>query len=655
MRNSLKAFIENHEQGVYWLRAPAHIGKSIFVHGLRMERKPLLYGLKVVSFHIQREYRYEPAQFENYLSRQLEETLDLTAVRQQLPQLDLNHPQPAQALSDWLSVFLLIYQQVHHCPEDKLLLCLDGLDELNQAESRTLLDFIPTSAQLATGCYILLSSRPQEGCPNWIWQHLESQLNDITTQDISLNTPEYRAILRQFVDLAVKERFQAELHRACQNLWQQQLPTVEQVNPLVPTNLRQLVQNELKAQQSQPVIKNQKLAEQFYQTVVLPIIEEFEQSFTQILERSEGRFLYVSFLCNLLKCEHHQCNYDLELADIEHLPTGSNLYQHYLAQIQQVLAKKQWETIKRILLILVACQQAAAKNFNLLTGSKSELDWQGISLEVLASLLGEEDIKSAKFIFALYSLKEILRVERGRGDKAHYRLDIKEFSSHLQQHWRDELLQEHQSLAATFHNDWQGRYEELDTIKAGTAYRLRHLLAHTELSANAELKQAVWGDEALADAYIGQGNQAYEERSDFAAAVAWHTCAMRIYERLLAETGRKSLQNDLAAAYMNRGVALDNQGELAKAVADYGEAIQFQENLLFIQNFIVVVPNLATAFYNLLLLGQQENLPNEYQPEEWRKQAISFLQRLEQMLDISRLPQQWLDKVEYLRRLLSES
>lgn len=148
------------------------------------------------------------------------------------------------------------------------------------------------------------------------------------------------------------------------------------------------------------------------------------------------------------------------------------------------------------------------------------MDWGGISLEVLARLLGEVEAKSATLIFALYSLKEILRVERGR--VAHYRLGIKEFASHLQQRWGDELVQVHQSLAKTFHNDWQGRYEELETTDAGTGYRLRHLLAHTELSADEGLKQAVWGDKALADAYIGQGIQADEERSDFAAAVAWH-------------------------------------------------------------------------------------------------------------------------------------
>ncbi|KHD07432.1 hypothetical protein PN36_15140 [Candidatus Thiomargarita nelsonii] len=85
-------------------------------------------------------------------------------------------------------------------------------------------------------------------------------------------------------------------------------------------------------------------------------------------------------------------------------------------------------------------------------------------------------------------------------------------------------------------------------------------------------------------------------------------------------------------------------------MADYGRAIDLREKLLFIQKFIPVIPDLAITFDNLLLLGQRENLP--VQPEKWRARAAAFLQRLEQMLDLNRLPQHWRQKVEKLRGLL---
>lgn len=96
-----------------------------------------------------------------------------------------------------------------------------------------------------------------------------------------------------------------------------------------------------------------------------------------------------------------------------------------------------------------------------------------------------------QLVFALYSLKELLRVEKGR----RYKLGLKGFSGVLQQRWRDELIEEHRQLAAQFYQDWHERYEELEVSEDDLAYRFRYLLAHTELSEDAELKQLVWSDE----------------------------------------------------------------------------------------------------------------------------------------------------------------
>ncbi|TGO03241.1 hypothetical protein PN36_10145, partial [Candidatus Thiomargarita nelsonii] len=161
----------------------------------------------------------------------------------------------------------------------------------------------------------------------------------------------------------------------------------------------------------------------------------------------------------------------------------------------------------------------------------------------------------------------------------------------------------------------------------------------------------------LAAAYMNRGLALYNQ-GELAQAVADSGRAIEFQEKLrqsLAASNQAwppEWQNSLAAAYINRGLALDSQGELAQAVADYGRAIESMEKLLFIQTFIPVVPDLAIAFYNLLLLEQRENLPAQCQPEEWRKQAAAFLQRLEQMVDVSHMPQHWRKNVEKLRGLL---
>lgn len=105
---------------------------------------------------------------------------------------------------------------------------------------------------------------------------------------------------------------------------------------------------------------------------------------------------------------------------------------------------------------------------------------------------------------------------------------------------------------------------------------------------------------------------------------------------------------------MNRGVALSGQGELAGAVRDYGVAIELREQLLFVQQFAPVISDLAQAFYNLLLLGQREDLPAKFQPQQWHNQATAFLQRLEQMVKIEQLPEHWRREVEDLQNLLNK-
>lgn len=75
---------------------------------------------------------------------------------------------------------------------------------------------------------------------------------------------------------------------------------------------------------------------------------------------------------------------------------------------QQVLAGKQWQYLKRLLLVLTAAEQAEVKNLELRTGRvDASLESQGIALEVLASWLGEAAVNSAQLVFALYSLKEL--------------------------------------------------------------------------------------------------------------------------------------------------------------------------------------------------------------------------------------------------------
>jgi len=133
-------------------------------------------------------------------------------------------------------------------------------------------------------------------------------------------------------------------------------------------------------------------------------------------------------------------------------------------------------------------------------------------------------------------------------------------------------------IIKSFQQTWQGHYEQLELNDVGNLYSLRYLLAHVNLSTDADLQAQIWADEALAAAYNTQGIQA-DDRAHYQDAVEWFTCMLRLYEKQWQQSGRADLQNDLAKAYMNRGLALDSQGDLAGAVSDYGVAIALREQL----------------------------------------------------------------------------
>ena len=125
----------------------------------------------------------------------------------------------------------------------------------------------------------------------------------------------------------------------------------------------------------------------------------------------------------------------------------------------------------------------------------------------------------------------------------------------------------------------------------------------------------------------------------------------------LQETGMDfppQWQNSLAAAYMNRGVALDSQGKLGATVEDYGLAILLREDVLFLQEFAPVIPGLAMSYYNVLLLGKRKDLPENFDRAEWCEQTARFLHGLEQMVDIQKLPKPWMAELEDLAKLLKE-
>ncbi|MDE2466065.1 MAG: tetratricopeptide repeat protein [Metallibacterium scheffleri] len=203
LRHPLQAFIESRREsgrgGVYWLRAPSHVGKSTFVRGLDPRHRDIYKneeldaGLAVAVFYIRREYQFHLAQFAEQLRERLKMAYGLQAQNKPLPSLDLEHPGP-QAFAAFLGAFQTLGRR-------PLLVVIDGLDELAQ-EDPSIADYLPGPDDLPAEVFVLLTSRPQAELPAWLQPKL-APLQGASGREIGLDDKDYVDLMRTYAKSAL--------------------------------------------------------------------------------------------------------------------------------------------------------------------------------------------------------------------------------------------------------------------------------------------------------------------------------------------------------------------------------------------------------------------------------------------------------------------
>ena len=198
LRNPLRSFIEASLEaqrgGVFWLQAPAHVGKSTFVRGLdpayqaQFKEDPVIDGLAVAVFYIRREYQYHLAQFADQLRDKIKAALDIRAQNKPLPSLDIELPGP-QALCDFLGEFQRLGRRA-------LLVVIDGLDELAE-EHPSIVDYLPQASMMPPEVTLLVTSRLQEDLPAWL-REKTGALQDAQLRRIDLNDADYVALMDDY-------------------------------------------------------------------------------------------------------------------------------------------------------------------------------------------------------------------------------------------------------------------------------------------------------------------------------------------------------------------------------------------------------------------------------------------------------------------------
>lgn len=410
LNNQLRDYLENYkyDSGLFWLQAPAHIGKSTFIQGLA--NKEIIKQSTVISFHIRREYRYFAHHFTEHLYDEMQKELSKKGANKPLPRINLldKDIKSENMLVDWLNK--IWSQRPQKLANNTLLVAINGLDEVGKPHHEefsqlSIIDLLPseTSNQLNEGIYIILTSRPVDKCPNWMQSELK------------------RKLLANSYQVGVDQQNQGYLN-------------------VLRTHFSNNLENSLKG------ISN----------------DNRDQIFKTLLNKSQSLFLYFSMLVEQINSQQ------LSLADITKLPLGEELYGHFIDQLEHILGKqsKGFGRIKDILTLLTACEQAFYNDTSIQEESMTvdgeilsigySPSWYGVDAEILAGLLNEpHGAYSSQFIFSLFTIKSLMKVERS-SDKAKYAIGLKDFSSYIAERWMCEVNDWHKRLSVQFYELWEG-------------------------------------------------------------------------------------------------------------------------------------------------------------------------------------------------------
>lgn len=272
LREPLREAIRADQRGL-WVRAPGHVGKTMFVRGLTGEglaaderdRQQDILGdgtrFWILPVFLKREYRFDLTQFrmniENVARRNLRddsrlalrlpgaETTSFQDVDGELrtrrrDYADLSEAEQI-AWRDELQTAFADFAAT--CAEaafgEEVIIAVDGLDELpDPAGGLSVVDMLPDADRMPQGTRLLLTSRPLPDCPVWLRDRAAARPGLSQVFAAGVETPSYVALLRDYIG------------RHCG---------------------------------------------------VPPKSPDFERAAAAILTRAEGLFLFVSFICDQMR------------------------------------------------------------------------------------------------------------------------------------------------------------------------------------------------------------------------------------------------------------------------------------------------------------------------------------------------------------------
>jgi hypothetical protein len=610
LQSPLSGFIKTNKRGVFWLSGPGHVGKSVFVRGLtdREYQKvrvaeletscPWLKGAVMCGFAIKREIQYTIRELENVIRQKvLQEGFGLKERTLDFPRLNLQEVDRSKAFAN----YLLNCMSLKPARVDRVVVCVDGLDEIRPTAGSSIADFLPKAEELPDNLYIILTSRPIVDCPSFVAEALKAR--SYGQEPCSLHValePEadnavaagYRDLLRAYYLREIKRRRKTILHEAFIDLRQNGRAINDDLYTIRDQPLREAAQNEwsdvskITGLQEGEAVSLAALAE----NAVAPL----DSAFNTIFVKAGGYFAFVAFLTDLV------ARGMIDPVELRHLPQEDRnvcsggpgpsnvgkLYVKYLLDLAETLSggsdnTKHWDYVRRILIVLAADQEAHTMEAEALKPAFPEYPYYGMRLRDLSNRVGESGI-TYKLVSAIYSFQALLAAWREEeATTSRYALGLKDLSETLRSLYGDELVAEHVAVV-------EEHPLSIDVVEASTSVegsrRLVKAIIHAQLAP--ALRLATEAETESVATALRKAMQGRRAARDWKTAIVLGCIAVPFLEGQKSHLEKDrlwtpALEAAFARALNNRGAAQwwANNPNVHSTLKDFARAIETLEAL----------------------------------------------------------------------------
>jgi tetratricopeptide (TPR) repeat protein len=527
LRRRLKAYLDTHRQGIVWLQAPAHCGKSVFVRALddpeAVDERVIAPDLVVAAFHIRREYRTSLAQFEEFLEVDLlRERLGIVAGKTRLRLSELEGRPPDEAVREFLET------AIRACGHSqRLLLCIDGLDELPIGSP--IPDFLPEASRLPPGVVLLLTSRPAADLTTALRTAIHSRLDETcetividpqaSAEDVA--SEDYRETLRTFYGREMELALQRDMRRALEQFvggTGEDICCRDDLSHTLPADRRQIARcifTELSSGRRVRALRDAPSLS----AAVLPVLAHYDEAFDAILAASLGRFQSFAVLTTMTR------DYSAESADLGRLPEGRDLYKWLLGLYEKASGGGPAFAIVRDVLVILAVERSLA-----IALARTGCEWHrltgGLSLEEISVKVGLSG-RSQRLMQILFEMKDLLNVVRRKDETvSRYELADEDVAAGVEEAFAERVRAAFDALAEDLTN--------ASDTETGLAGFDDEALIRGSLSAllNDELDTSLLSRPAIREVFSGRANEAYSQNR-FADSVALTTVFLGLAEKEL--------------------------------------------------------------------------------------------------------------------------